>query len=69
MKDRSALAEPAVRAARQAPRAEFVRMPVGHYEPQPACKDGRRVWTDDVTLLYKVGCEVPAIRCCPLAVG
>jgi uncharacterized protein len=31
--DRSALAEPAARAARRAPRAELVRMPGGHYEP------------------------------------
>jgi uncharacterized protein len=31
--DRTALAEPAVRAARQAPRAEVVRLPGGHYEP------------------------------------
>lgn len=31
--DRSALAEPAVRAARRAPRAELVRLPGGHYEP------------------------------------
>ena len=31
--DQSALAEPAVRAAGRAPRAELVRMPGGHYEP------------------------------------
>ena len=31
--DQSALAEPAVRAARRARRAELVRMPGGHYEP------------------------------------
>jgi fermentation-respiration switch protein FrsA (DUF1100 family) len=31
--DQSALAEPAVRAAQRAPRAELVRMPGGHYEP------------------------------------
>jgi fermentation-respiration switch protein FrsA (DUF1100 family) len=31
--DLSALAEPAVRAARRAPRAELVRLPGGHYEP------------------------------------
>ena len=31
--DQSALAEPAVRAARRAPRGELVRMPGGHYEP------------------------------------
>jgi len=31
--DRSALAAPAVRAARRALRAELVRMPGGHYEP------------------------------------
>jgi pimeloyl-ACP methyl ester carboxylesterase len=31
--DQSALAAPAVRAARQAPRGELVRMPGGHYEP------------------------------------
>jgi uncharacterized protein len=31
--DRSALAGPAVRAARRAPRGELVRMPGGHYEP------------------------------------
>jgi alpha-beta hydrolase superfamily lysophospholipase len=31
--DRSALAEPAVRAARRAPRAELVRIPGGHYQP------------------------------------
>ena len=31
--DRSALAGPAVRAARRAPRAELVRMSGGHYEP------------------------------------
>jgi pimeloyl-ACP methyl ester carboxylesterase len=31
--DQSALAAPAVRAARRAPRAELVRMPGGHYEP------------------------------------
>jgi pimeloyl-ACP methyl ester carboxylesterase len=31
--DRSALAEPAVRAARRAPRAELVRVPGGHYAP------------------------------------
>jgi uncharacterized protein len=31
--DQSALAEPAVRAARRAPRADLVRMPGGHYEP------------------------------------
>jgi uncharacterized protein len=31
--DRSALAEPAVRAARRAPGAELVRLPGGHYAP------------------------------------
>ena len=31
--DRSALAEPAVRAASQAPRGELVRLPGGHYAP------------------------------------
>jgi uncharacterized protein len=31
--DRSALAGPAVRAARRAPRGELIRMPGGHYEP------------------------------------
>lgn len=31
--DKSALAEPAVRAARRAPRAELVRVPGGHYAP------------------------------------
>jgi pimeloyl-ACP methyl ester carboxylesterase len=31
--DRSALAGPAVRAARRAPRGELVRLPGGHYEP------------------------------------
>jgi uncharacterized protein len=31
--DRSALAEPAVRAARRAPRGELVRLPGGHYAP------------------------------------
>jgi pimeloyl-ACP methyl ester carboxylesterase len=31
--DQSALAAPAVRAAAQAPRAELVRLPGGHYEP------------------------------------
>ncbi|HLH99736.1 MAG TPA: alpha/beta hydrolase [Acidimicrobiales bacterium] len=31
--DQSALAEPAVRAAKAAPRAELVRLPGGHYEP------------------------------------
>jgi len=31
--DRSALAEPAVRAAKRAPRAELVRLPGGHYAP------------------------------------
>lgn len=31
--DRSALADPAVRAARRAPRGELVRLPGGHYEP------------------------------------
>jgi pimeloyl-ACP methyl ester carboxylesterase len=31
--DQSALAEPAVRAARRAPRGELVRVPGGHYEP------------------------------------
>lgn len=31
--DQSALAEPAVRAAHRAPRAELVRLPGGHYEP------------------------------------
>jgi len=31
--DQSALARPAVRASRRAPRAELVRMPGGHYEP------------------------------------
>jgi pimeloyl-ACP methyl ester carboxylesterase len=31
--DQSAPAEPAVRAARRAPRAELVRLPGGHYEP------------------------------------
>jgi uncharacterized protein len=31
--DRSALPEPAARAARRAPRGELVRMPGGHYEP------------------------------------
>lgn len=31
--DRTALAEPAARAVRRAPRGELVRMPGGHYEP------------------------------------
>jgi pimeloyl-ACP methyl ester carboxylesterase len=31
--DQTSLAEPAVRAAGRAPRAELVRMPGGHYEP------------------------------------
>ena len=31
--DQSVLAEPAIRAARRAPRAEVERMPGGHYEP------------------------------------
>jgi pimeloyl-ACP methyl ester carboxylesterase len=31
--DQSALAEPAVRAAQRAPRAELVRLPGGHYAP------------------------------------
>ena len=31
--DQSALAEPAVRAAKRAPRAELVRLPGGHYAP------------------------------------
>jgi len=31
--DQSALAEPAVRAARRAPKAELVRLPGGHYQP------------------------------------
>ena len=31
--DRSALAEPAARAARRAPRGELVRLPGGHYAP------------------------------------
>ena len=31
--DQSALAAPAIRAARQAPRAELVRLPGGHYAP------------------------------------
>jgi pimeloyl-ACP methyl ester carboxylesterase len=31
--DQSALAEPAVRAAKRAPRGEVVRMPGGHYAP------------------------------------
>jgi pimeloyl-ACP methyl ester carboxylesterase len=31
--DQSALAEPAVRAAKRAPRGELVRMPGGHHEP------------------------------------
>jgi pimeloyl-ACP methyl ester carboxylesterase len=31
--DQSALAEPAVRAARRAPQAELVRLPGGHYQP------------------------------------
>jgi uncharacterized protein len=31
--DHTALAEPAVRAARRAPHAELVRLPGGHYEP------------------------------------
>lgn len=31
--DRSALAEPAAKAARRAPRAELVRLPGGHYAP------------------------------------
>jgi pimeloyl-ACP methyl ester carboxylesterase len=31
--DQSALAEPAARAAKRAPRGELVRMPGGHYEP------------------------------------
>ena len=31
--DQSALASPAIRAARRAPRAELVRMPGGHYAP------------------------------------
>jgi fermentation-respiration switch protein FrsA (DUF1100 family) len=31
--DRTALAEPAIRAAQHAPRGELVRLPGGHYEP------------------------------------
>ena len=31
--DQTALAEPAVRAARRAPHAELIRLPGGHYEP------------------------------------
>jgi pimeloyl-ACP methyl ester carboxylesterase len=31
--DRSALAEPAARAARRAPRGQLVRLPGGHYAP------------------------------------
>jgi hypothetical protein len=31
--DRTALAEPAIRAAKRAPGSELVRLPGGHYEP------------------------------------
>jgi fermentation-respiration switch protein FrsA (DUF1100 family) len=37
--DQSALAGPAVRAAKRAPRSELVRLPGGHYQPFLACHE------------------------------